>query len=141
MATGKTWYNKIGYKSKYYTQEVAHNKKIIQLPFVKFITDIAAEVDYKQEHPSQPSLESLLEGRHFIMQKHNPTVKELFTAVSRLLRVKDLECDAGYPEIEWILDVLHFIDVCGASQTSIENADPKNIIHVRNTEIPQIKTL
>ena len=38
LCTGETWYNKLGYKSKYYKKETFHNKQIIELQASQFFT-------------------------------------------------------------------------------------------------------
>ena len=145
LATGETWYNKMGYRSKFYTQEVAHNQKIIEMPFIKLVTGIALQSEYsKNRHFESPTLEELIDGLSLVMEGEDfsVTVREVFTNVSKLLKVKDLQCDSGHPDIEWILDILEFIVLSGhVFQKKIEEANPKNIICLRNIKIPQIKAL
>lgn len=47
LATGETWYNKMGYRSKTYDREHYHNSTIIRRPFVEFIRTIAKEENYE----------------------------------------------------------------------------------------------
>ena len=146
LATGETWYNKLGYKSKFYAQEVAHNKKIIETPFIKLITDIALETDYSRNRDRRsPTLEELIGGRSHVMEGTDlsVTVREVFTNVVKNLKIKEFQCDEGHPDIEWILDILDFLVTWGGVvQSSVKRANPKNIIYLRNGEmITQTKIL
>lgn len=145
LATGETWYNKLGYKSKFYAQEVAHNKKIIEKPFITLIMDIANQIQYSKEWSEEelPTLEELICGRSHVVDKEDLsiTVKEVFAKVSKHIRNKELHCDAGHPDIEWILDILFFITDGHAVQGSMKKANSKNIIYLRSEHITQTKQL
>ena len=37
LSTGKSWYNSFGYKSKNYTNEISHNRKLLDMNIIDFI--------------------------------------------------------------------------------------------------------
>ena len=58
LTTGQTWYNKLGYKSKNYEEELISNKIIIDKPYIEFIHNIHSLLitTYKKEYLTQIDL-------------------------------------------------------------------------------------
>ena len=133
LATGHTWYNKLGYRSIFYAQELAHNRKIINLPFRTLIKGIAKQVKYNKK-----KLEYLLGGLYHIfgdcLFDINIQVQTVFEEINNRLSANDLDDDY----LEWVLKVLNFIEFEGdAVQTKIESKNEKNIVYLKS--FPQIK--
>ena len=144
LAYGETWYNRMGYRSKFYDQEVAHNKKIISMKYRTFISGINQYMDYYNNAPKNyASLQHLFEFGVKISGKKEPTVQEVFSKAIQKVKGLELKCDGTIPEIEWLIDVINFIETWGGCiQDDISKAKPFNIIYLRgNKTITQFKTL
>jgi len=135
LATGETWYNKMGYRSKTYDREHEHNTTIIQRPFVEFIRTIAKKENYEaNKTPDSPTTEELIGGMATFTKTvdANISVQELFSKIMTRLRRQPLVCDdPDNPWMDWVLDVLQFIFNRGALQYSISKAKPYNIVYLR----------
>jgi len=148
LATGETWYNRMGYKSKFYSQEVAHNRKIIEQPFDAFITTLAKESGYTEERgPYMPSLDDLILGKSLFGKSKNRSisVREVFSKISEKLRNEEIICDEKHQKIEWLMDLMNLVQVWGeAIQTDIRKAKPYNIVYLRGggeNKITQFKEI
>jgi hypothetical protein len=140
LSSGTTWYNKLGYTSKYYKTEVKHNEAVIKKSFVKFMNTLVANT-FNQDKRA-PSLESLIEGMYLFVGKdeNNISVKDLFTKVSKKLRNQELICnDGNHPELEWYIDIEKFLVDRGALISNPTKANPNNIMYLRgNTMLDKI---
>jgi hypothetical protein len=149
LATGETWYNKVGFKSVYYQEEKKHNRKIIQQPFITFITRIAERVEYtEQRSRNMPTLEDLIHGMYYYVDKSdsNISVQNLFKKVMANLRDKSLVCDnKEKPEMDWLVDIGFFLTDWGAFQFDIEDKIDDNIVMVVTEDsdnyVMQVKNL
>lgn len=144
LAYGETWYNRMGYKSKFYDEEISHNKKIISMKYRKFISEINKFSDYFTEAPEKYlSLEKLFNIGVRMSGKKEPTVQEVFSEVIKKIKGYELKCDGTIEEIEWLMDIINFIvDWGGAIQDDMRKAKNFNIIYLRgNKTITQFKTL
>lgn len=137
LATGMTWYNKLEYRSIHFEKEFAHNKQVIELPFITFVRRIAQKAEY-----SPKKIMYLVGGLSSIFDDGTLDVrikvKKVFQAVSARLKTTQLVCDRDF--LQWVVKVLNFIEIQGdAVQTKIKNANEDNIIYLKS--FPQIKIL
>jgi len=134
LATGETWYNKLGFKSVYYEEEKKHNLEVIQQPFAAFIARIAERVEYTEQRTrNMPTLEDLIHGMYYYIDESNSdiTVQNLFKKVMADLRNKSLICDnIDKPEMDWLVDIGFFLTDGGAFQYDIEDKLDDNIVLV-----------
>jgi hypothetical protein len=97
LSTGETWYNRLGYKSEWYEQELAHNKRIITKPFLSFMNkDIRNNM--KNDGWSYTVINQfdnmIKECTKIVKQPEleKISVKDFFTIIQNKLRNKEIDC-------------------------------------------------
>ena len=109
------------------------------------MTEIADKSGYNEERrPYMPTLKEMVDNRSYFVQSKDPsiTVKEVFSQVAKKIKEKELICDGTHSEIEWVMDTMNLITTWGgATKSSINKAEPFNIIYLRDDKINQFKTL
>jgi hypothetical protein len=134
LATGETWYNRLGFNSVYTKKEKIHNHEIIQQPFITFITRIAERVEYTKKRSNYlPTLEDLIHGMYYYVDDSDSdiTVQNLFKKAMADLRDKNLVCEnKDKPEMDWLVDIEQFLTKYGAFQENIKNKLDDNIVMV-----------
>jgi uncharacterized protein YlaI len=144
LTTGESWYNRLGYKSEYYDKEVEHNKRIIEKPFMSFMTkdisNIAKKLGWHDNYFT--NFDSMMNDCKIIgsqAELDKMTVKEFFTTIQKKLRNKPIDCKD--PESLLTSRLLTVIENNGGFVTNgWKKRQPNNIVILRLDERGQIIT-
>lgn len=103
LSTGKSWYNSFGYKSNNYSNEISHNRKLLDMNIIDFIYLCNSKKYYPS---SQEEMEEDITGFYsffamFYKKRESPlrleptmTVKETFTRIKKYY-IKQLTGDTS----------------------------------------------
>ena len=107
LSTGSSWYNKFGFISKSYQEEIAKNNKLINMNFKEFIYNECIKINTNRQPLSNQDLfkNKLAPIQKIIEKYQNQNVNDVFTIIKEKLKNPELLKE----ELEEIIELFKII--------------------------------